>query len=58
MRVETAFCFRGCYLLMWVVPPELSPEADKSELLVNVEDIGLPCKAQDPVCGVLHEIQC
>lgn len=58
MKVETAFCFRRWCLLMWVVPPELSPKADKSELLVSVEDIGLPYKAQGPVCGVLHEIHC
>lgn len=59
MRVETAFCFRGWYLLVWVMSPELSPKADKSEMMVMVisaEDIGLPCKAQDPACG-LNEIQ-
>lgn len=36
---------------MWVVPPASSPKADKSELLVSAEDIGLPYKAQDPVCA-------
>lgn len=58
MRVETAICFRGCCQFLWVVPPVLGPKADKSELLVILENIGLLQKAQDPVGGVLHETQC
>lgn len=54
-RVETAICFRGCCLLLWVVPWVLGPKADKSRLLVILESIGLLYKAQVPAFGALHE---